>query len=102
MKIDFNKVSSAYMKNIKPRPSDVKNDLHKSANMTPTNIDTISISRTATTKQGALSIGHEIATDAERSVTPARLQQLKEAVENKTYYIPTQELANSILGRFAE
>lgn len=65
------------------------------------NTDTISISTEATQRLEAGRIARSIASQLEPPSDPAKIQAIREAVEDGTYFVPTDKLASAILSRWA-
>lgn len=66
-----------------------------------TNTDTVSLSSKAAQRLEAKQIASSIANQIEPPSDPARVEEIRKAVENNTYFVPTDRLATAILSRWA-
>lgn len=61
-------------------------------------MDTVSISAAATAQRDVARVTKGIMGDIEKLNDPARVEEIKTRVQNHTYFVSTDELADTILG----
>ena len=102
MNINFNSAYGIYQAN-RTRPSETE-PFHPSQSVSAgaksENTDQISISRAGARQSEVDRLARAIVAEIERSASPERLKALQSAVENKTYRVPTEELAGALAERW--
>jgi len=64
------------------------------------NVDQIKISQDASLKAELDQLARAVATDLQRPPSEERIAELRKAVQNNTYYVPTAALVDAIMNRW--